>query len=249
MPEPGTAQVSFGTRSWTLREGGLLAYGRGDDRHVRIPDPRVSSRAGLLFMQARCVWVRHDSFSHGLLINEPGVAPQVVPKRRPGTPASARPLLSPVCELELVGRAGALRLRVRQRGPLGPPLAAADEATPSADPTEALRGEMTPNELRTLAALCEGLLRSGGIGDPVETGEVAARLGLSKKAAHHRLTRLRSKLSELGVDGLQSASLGVDDGDDPPAGGQPANYVAHLGRLAYANGWVLDTDLDLLESQ
>ncbi len=79
MPEPGTAQVSFGTRSWTLREGRLLAYGRAHDRHIRIPDPRVSSRAGLLFMQSGCVWVRHDSLSHGLVINEPGVQPLVVP--------------------------------------------------------------------------------------------------------------------------------------------------------------------------
>ncbi len=162
-----------------------------------------------------------------------------------GTPGSARPLLSAVCELELMGRAGALRLRVHQRESLGPPLAV-DEAASGADPTERLRGELTPDELRVLAALCEGLLRSGGIGEPVSTREVAARLGLSRKAAENRLARLRSKLSSLGVDGLQSMSLGVVDAEEASPDGRTANYVAHLGRLAYANGWVLDEDLVLL---
>jgi hypothetical protein len=248
MSEPPTAQVSFGTRSWALREGRLLAYGRAQDRHIRIPDPRVSSRAGLLFMQAGCVWVRHDSPSHGLVIVEPGVAPQVVPKRRTGAPGSARPLLSAVSELELMGRAGALRLRVRQRGPRGP-RGAVDEAAARVDPTEQLRSELIPDELRLLAALCEVLLRSGGIGEPVSTREVADRLGLSRKAAEHRLSRLRCKLSSMGVDGLQSMSLGVADGAlpaDPPTGGHTANYVAYLGKLAYANGWALDEDLSLL---
>jgi hypothetical protein len=245
MAEPGTARVVFGTRSWTLREGQLLAYGRAPDRHIQLPDPRVSARAGLLFMRSGCVWMRHDSTSHGLVINEPGGQPLVVPKRRVGTSGSARPLLSRVCELEFVGRAGVLRLRVNQFGANGLPLAV-EAALSRTEPTELLRGDLTPDELRVLAALCEGLLRSGGIGEPVNTREVANRLGVSRKAAENRLARLRSKLSSLGVDGLQSTSLGLPDGTDVQPDGWTANYVAHLGRLAYANGWVLDEDLALL---
>jgi hypothetical protein len=250
MPEPGTALVSFGTRSWTLREGRLLAYGREPDRHIRIPDPRVSARAGLLFMRSGWVWVRHDSLSHGLVISEPGTRPQVVPKRRAGRPGPSRPLLSAVCELELMGRTGVLRIRVNQPRYPDPPLAVA-EAPADVERTESLRSELTVDERRILAALCEGLLRSGGVGEPVSTREVAVRLDLTRKAAENRLTRLRSKLTSLGVDGLQSRSLGLATDDEPEAGedgpgAQAANYVAHLGRLAYAHGWVLDDDLGLL---
>ncbi|MBL7629645.1 hypothetical protein I7412_21225 [Frankia sp. CN6] len=120
---------------------------------------------------------------------------------------------------------------------------------PRAEPTEQLRGELAEDDLRLLAALCEGLLRSGGVGEPVSTREVADRLGLSRKAAENRLARLRTRLSSLGVDGLQGTSLGIPEDDQPadsPASGSAANYVAHLGRLAYANGWVLDEDLRLL---
>jgi hypothetical protein len=242
MLEPGTAQVRFGTTSWILHDGELLAYGREEGRSIRIPDPRVSSRAGLLFMQSGCVWVRHDSLSHGLMINEPGLQPQVVPKRRAGTLGSVLQLRSALCELELIGSAGSLRLRVQQSRPL-----AIDESAPCTEPTAGLRAELTPNELRVLASLCEGLLRSGGVGEPASTSEVALRLGLStRKAAEHRLARVRGKLSALGVEGLQGECLGMGCDDDPPAAGHPPNYVAHLGKLAYANGWVLDEDLALL---
>jgi hypothetical protein len=148
----------------------------------------------------------------------------------------------PWARLELIGTFRTIVINVDSReltmdGDDGTVVADAD----GQDPTEVIRDELTPEELVLLAALDEPLLETGGVGRPHNTKGVATRLDRTRRQVEHHLADLRLKLTGLGVSGLMRDEM-IAPGDLP--GGE--NYVEKLGMLAYAHGWVLTEDRDLL---
>jgi hypothetical protein len=243
------ASVTYNGKSWSLFDGQILTFGREPDRHIQINDPYVSGRAGLFVVTSSVPSVRNDSQSHGLTI----VAAQQehTIARAVGGPGDLHPLPTGSSEVRLIGSFRKIVLGF-DSGALGRPSVGGDGGDRRiVDPTLLIRDRLDEDDRRVLAALCEPLLRSGGVGRPRNTKEVGARLRLAvlgealgtdpkeamRKRAEYRLTKLRFKLNEFGADGL------IVDGEIRRPND---NFVEKLAIDAFSHGWVRLEDCSLL---
>jgi hypothetical protein len=226
--------VRYGRAVFRLRAGEELSFGRGEDRDIRIGyaprDDLVSRAAGVILGLDDGALVRNTSRTQSLrFVAMPGPWFPL----RPGMAVGTMPHRQ--VRLEVLGRYGRVYpLHLDLRG-----LAVPDRGRPEAHPRSTSStaygpDQLSPRELRLLAALCEPLLTLAG-SEPSSYREIAERLGGTATASSVRtgLNRLRNRLAdEYGIPGLRS------DEDTWSEGRDATHFVAALAQWAIDTGQV-----------
>lgn len=229
------ANVEYDGQRWPLANGGMLPFGRFHQLSLRIADPAVSNHAGIIFVDGGC-WVRLDSRNHGMTVSS--TDGEVVLSHRRSAVSEMRPLPIGTSYLSILGslQNRPHRIIVHSRAPQS---AAAPVGQGQDSPTRTVVRELLrTSDRRLLAALDEDKLLTHGVASPGTAREVSQRLGITVDRAQRAIAALRARLTQLGVQGML--------GDSPTESAEGQNLVGALGNLAYAYGWVLPEDLDLL---
>ena len=223
------ATVSFGDRTWLLHEGEELCFGRSTRAEIPMgtgtvgpADVAVSRHTGRLTMVDGRVRVRNESKVNPLYI---------YPRSGPGF------VLNPGTD-EVWPAPGAFRVVLDGEIRRYEVTVVCDEMLTSSDgtdieddsqtspPTRVRVKFATPREREIVAVFCEDLLRGRGDRRPLQYGEAARRLNVSKHYLENLMLKLCNRHFDLGLPGM-----GTPDAKD------------ELCRRAFAAGAVTLDDL------